>query len=289
MKIWNFIKSKLTANHNVVLLIVIDSHGSSPGRKGFKMAVSGDDKMFGSVGGGSMEYKLVQLAKKQFIEPEGIFSKVIMHTSLNDPDDEGMICSGSQHVAFYPINKKHLPLIKFIADANEGELFFTETGFDVNPEVNLSRKTDLKINDERSWYYTEHLGIQNYLYIIGAGHVSISVSRLFKQLGFYITVFDNRNRELTTFKNNRFAHSKKIIDYERITKHITEGDNVYVAIMTFNHADDGNVLRQLINKNVKYLGMMGSAAKVSSVFNKLKSEGLSEEQLKKVDAPIGFP
>ena len=59
MNIWNFITERLNKSERVVLMVVIDSQGSSPGRKGFKMAVTENGELNGSVGGGLMEYNLV--------------------------------------------------------------------------------------------------------------------------------------------------------------------------------------------------------------------------------------
>jgi len=63
MKIWRFIKDKLEKDIPVVLLYVLDSKGSSPGRQGFKMAVTNDGEISGTIGGGIMEHKLVELSK----------------------------------------------------------------------------------------------------------------------------------------------------------------------------------------------------------------------------------
>ena len=52
MKIWRFIKDKLEKDISVVLLYVLDSKGSSPGRQGFKMAVANDREILGTIGGG---------------------------------------------------------------------------------------------------------------------------------------------------------------------------------------------------------------------------------------------
>ncbi|MEN8122564.1 MAG: XdhC family protein [Bacteroidota bacterium] len=289
MKIWNFIRSKLKEDQKVMLLIVIDSHGSSPGRRGFKMAVSGDGEILGSVGGGVMEYRMVELAKKHFKSPFEIFSKIENHNSKNTSNSSGMICSGSQQVAFYPLDKQYLSIIESLTFTKNGNLTFTESGFQYNSETDLSSEFISKIQDEYTWSFSEQLGFKDHLIVFGAGHVGKSVSRIFKQLGFYITVFDNRDHELTTFSNNRFAHSKKIIDFNEVAKYIVEGNNVYVVIMTFNHLDDEKILKQLIDKNIGYLGMMGSPEKVKSVFQKLRSKGITSQQLKKVDAPIGIP
>ena len=68
MDIWNFTYSQLSLKKRVYLIIVIDCQGSSPGRVGFKMAVSENGEIAGSVGGGVMEYNMVELARKSLKE-----------------------------------------------------------------------------------------------------------------------------------------------------------------------------------------------------------------------------
>ena len=65
MDFWKKILEKLQNKQNVYLLTVVENIGSSPGRQGFKMFVSEDGTIFGSIGGGVMEYQFVELAKKK--------------------------------------------------------------------------------------------------------------------------------------------------------------------------------------------------------------------------------
>lgn len=61
--VWKFIDDKLSGNISVMLLYVLQSQASSPGRRGFKMAVAADGELCGTIGGGIMEYKLVEKAR----------------------------------------------------------------------------------------------------------------------------------------------------------------------------------------------------------------------------------
>ena len=67
MELWQHLLSKLRDNHQVYLLTVIDNIGSSPGRQGFKMIVSDDGFIFGSIGGGVMEFSFCKHAFHQEI------------------------------------------------------------------------------------------------------------------------------------------------------------------------------------------------------------------------------
>ena len=64
MKLWQHLQERLKGNQKVYLLTVIENIGSSPGRKGFKMIVAQDGFIFGSIGGGVMEFTLVEEAKQ---------------------------------------------------------------------------------------------------------------------------------------------------------------------------------------------------------------------------------
>ena len=289
MNIWSFITKRLNKSERVVLMVVIDSQGSSPGRKGFKMAVTENGEMSGSVGGGLMEYNLVELAKEQFRNPKRIFIKKQNHNTNHADDSSGLICSGSQIIAFYFLDTMDLPLLKSISNATEGTLVFNESSIDIESKIHTAEHYVSDFVDKKKWRFTEQIGCRNHLYIFGGGHVSLAVSRLFKQLDFHTTVFDNRDRSLTTFKNNRFAQSKRIIDFNDVDKYVPDGKNTYVIIMSYAHKNDRDILYQLINKNVKYIGMMGSDKKVKSIFSELLKKGISNKKLENVDAPIGLP
>ena len=62
LEIWQFAAEKLERDESVVLLLVAESSGSSPGRQGFKMIVAADE-MCGSIGGGIMEVQMAESAK----------------------------------------------------------------------------------------------------------------------------------------------------------------------------------------------------------------------------------
>ena len=67
---------ELVQAESIVLMVVIRSEGSSPGRMGFLMAVS-LHKTMGTIGGGIMEHKLVELSK--VLLQKGPFQPFIKH------------------------------------------------------------------------------------------------------------------------------------------------------------------------------------------------------------------
>src|SRR5438045_2292709 len=102
LEIWQFAAERLKRNETVMLLVVAESSGSSPGRQGFKMIVARDE-LRGSIGGGVMEVRLVELAKFKIQNSKfKIDSEIVEQVHRkNSPNSSGMICSGKQTVIFF--------------------------------------------------------------------------------------------------------------------------------------------------------------------------------------------
>ena len=290
LKVWQFILEKYQQQKAVVFLCVMESSGSSPGRQGFKMAVS-DDEMCGSVGGGIMEHKFVELAKEMLQkQSEQSLLKKQIHSKQSPVDQSGMICSGEQTLVVYPIKSGDIEAIQKIENAilnNSSAGFeFTSRGIFFISDTIFSQQYSFEKKSETDWQYSEKLYFANHLLIIGGGHVSLALSRLMYDLNFHITVYDDR-KELNTWQQNEFAHQKKLIEYENIQALIPENDNQFVVIMTFGYRSDGLVLRQFIKQKYKYLGLLGSKTKVEKMLNELCNEGIEESKIKALHAPIG--
>ena len=125
------------------------------------------------------------------------------------------------------------------------------------------------------------------LYIIGAGHCGIELSRLAKSVGFYVIVIDNR-KEWANKEKHPLADNLIVTSYKNIEKYINFANNTYILIMTHNHQFDELILRKSLRKQHKYLGMIGSQNKVKDCFKRLTKQGFTKKELSKVFTPIGF-
>lgn len=287
MNFYKKILQKLQDNQKMYLLTVVENIGSSPGRQGFKMFVSEDGSISGSIGGGIMEYQFVEKVKKDLkADKLEILFKRQVHQG-NAKDSSGMICSGEQTVVFHPLNSNNIPAIeKIIAslennkkgtlELNQDGLFFKDTVLE----------TQFDFYNKEKWRFKEQIGYKEIFYIIGAGHVGLATSRIMNQLGFHVVVFDNR-KDLNTLEQNEFAHEKHLVNYQEIEKYIAP--NNFVAIMTSKFADDKQILTQIINKKHYYLGVLGSKVKIKTMFEMMREAGFTNNTLDAVYAPIGIP
>ncbi len=290
--LWIFIYNKLNKKLKVTLLLVADSSNSSPGKSGFKMAVSEDVETIGSIGGGIMEFDILKEVSGIMTSNKPVnFVRKLHHKKGDDVESSGLICGGTQTLIVTSIYRKHIDIVKEIIDnleeQNNGLLIINQNGLSYKKEKENFEQIVLHYYDENNWQYEENIGLSNTIYIIGGGHVGLAVSRIMSTLDFYVIVFDERD-DVITMRNNTFANKKIITAYKDVGNFIKETNKSYIVIVTPNHDGDKTALQSVINKNVKYIGLMGSKKKSKSIFNLLQKEGIAPELLKKVNTPVGL-
>lgn len=125
------------------------------------------------------------------------------------------------------------------------------------------------------------------LIVFGGGHIAKPLSEFASRAGFSITVIDDR----PSFANTvRFPEAEKVIceNFEKSFDLINLKKSDYVVIITRGHRYDGVVLRQVLNHDLSYVGMIGSRRRVNAMRSELLEEGFSKEKLELVNAPIGI-
>jgi xanthine dehydrogenase accessory factor len=125
------------------------------------------------------------------------------------------------------------------------------------------------------------------LFIIGAGHVGWHLARAAAQVGFRLSVIDDREK----FANaERFPDVDEIV-VEPIADWLHRADfpsTSYVVIVTRGHQGDLDAMRGLAARDLRYLGLIGSRAKVARIRTILLAEGMPPECLDRVHSPIGL-
>jgi xanthine dehydrogenase accessory factor len=134
--------------------------------------------------------------------------------------------------------------------------------------------------------YIEPVEPAPHLYLLGAGHVSVEVARIAQLVGFRVHVVDDRDR----FANaDRFPGAEVVVD--DIADWLARTPlpaGAYAVVVTRGHRHDHTAMRQLVGRPLRYLGLIGSRAKVVRIFEALVGEGMPAESLTSVHAPIGL-
>lgn len=287
-KLWEFIRGSLAKGQPLVLLVVVHNTSGSPGRQGFKMAVNSLGEMEGTIGGGIMEYKLLRVVKDMLTSKEKLPKLVRRAHNKNDPEDwSGMICAGTQKIVLCPCYPEmlELPDRKLFF---QGSMSLTQDGLRFDDKKKSTQHRFFIEKSSSEWIYEENLEYKSRLYIAGGGHVGLALSKVMALLDFHVTVFDHRP-EVKTILENSYAHEIVITDFDKIGTMVADGEDSYVAIVSTNFKTDEAALRALMTKDLRYLGIMGSTAKLRHLFGILRSEGHSDGVLKKIHAPIGVP
>ena len=125
------------------------------------------------------------------------------------------------------------------------------------------------------------------LYVFGAGHVGYFVAKMAHEVAFRVHVIDDREK---------FANAERFGEgIDVIVDHIPTWlqahklpPTAYAVIVTRGHTHDLDTLRALASNPLRYLGLIGSKAKVKRIFDALIEEGTAVEALRSVHAPIGL-
>jgi xanthine dehydrogenase accessory factor len=110
------------------------------------------------------------------------------------------------------------------------------------------------------------------LLIVGGGHIGQPLAEMARIIGFRVQVVDVRPERATVPQ----------FDPAAITPW------TYVVLITEDHVTDEQTLRQVLDTSAAYVGMIGSRRKVGVIFEHLQAEGVSDERLACVHAPIGL-
>ncbi|UCE98125.1 MAG: XdhC family protein [Dehalococcoidia bacterium] len=211
------------------LATVISASGSTPREEGAKMLVMPDGSIRGTIGGGSIELRVIKEAaeviKKE--KPKHLCYR------LKEGEELGMICGGDVDVFIEPI---------------------------------ISTPT---------------------LFILGGGHISFTLAKIGKLVGYKVVVVDDRPEFATT---QRFPEAERVIaiDYDKAFSQLNVGKSGYIVIVTHGHKGDAAALEGALSTQAKYIGMIGSKTKNESVFTRLKAKRITQQQLDRVHAPVGL-
>jgi len=136
--------------------------------------------------------------------------------------------------------------------------------------------------------YIEPILPNEKLIIFGAGHIGKVLARYSSDLGFAVTVVDEREGILNetefpdcTLVNKMFTEAINELEFD---------DDTYIVILTHKHVYDSAILKLVCKKKHYYLGMIGSKIKVAEIKKQfIKEKITTEKEFNNIDTPIGIP
>jgi xanthine dehydrogenase accessory factor len=136
-------------------------------------------------------------------------------------------------------------------------------------------------------FFIEPVNVQPHLIIFGGGHVALPLARIASEVGFSYTIVEDREEFAV---KDRFPSAKAIFKTRpaEIDQKINFLPTDFVAIVTRSHELDYDVLKKVLRKELKYVGLIASKVKKKQVFERLKKEGFSEKDINRIHSPIGL-
>lgn len=128
------------------------------------------------------------------------------------------------------------------------------------------------------------------LFVLGGGHIGGCLTEIMAKAGFDVTVIDNRPEYASFDMHPAASETIQVSAYTDI-KMLDFPKNAWFVIVTHGHIGDEDCLLGLVSRpelEAKYIGLIGSAKKLSRVLSELVAKGTPREALERVNAPIGL-
>jgi xanthine dehydrogenase accessory factor len=125
------------------------------------------------------------------------------------------------------------------------------------------------------------------LIIVGAGHIAIPLTTFARTLNYRVVVIDARAAFAT---RERFPHANELIVAwpDEVLEKMDLNPSTSVAVLTHDPKFDEPTLKVILSHNVGYVGAIGSRKTAIERAERLKKQGLTEEQLSRIHGPIGL-
>ncbi|GCE12601.1 XdhC family protein [Tengunoibacter tsumagoiensis] len=126
------------------------------------------------------------------------------------------------------------------------------------------------------------------LIIVGAGHIAIPLTTIAKTLHYRVTIIDARAAFATT---ERFPHADEVIVAwpDEVLAQRRLSPSTAIAVLTHDPKFDEPTLKVVLERQVGYIGAIGSRKTSQERAKRLQSQGLTPEQLARIHGPIGLP
>lgn len=126
------------------------------------------------------------------------------------------------------------------------------------------------------------------MFIFGAGHVGKAIAQMAQHLDFALNVIDDR-KEWANKDNYPMECILWTDDLKTVLEEIPLDKNSYVIILTRSWKMDEFILKSLLKREYKYLGIIGSKKKLKTHYDNLIDEGFQRGDFNRTYSPIGIP
>ena len=280
-----------------VLATVIRTWGSAPRPVGSQAAISSSGEIAGSVSGGCVEGAII--AEAGAVMASG--NPEIFEFGVSDEDAfaVGLACGGQIRILVEPVGGSYgLPVgmlqelvehrtsrrpVALLVNTGSWERQISTTGTD-NPDLDARFRQD-RSGFENDWF----VNIFNpplRLIVIGAVHVAQPLVTMARLCGYDVHLVDPRDTFAT---RERFPGVDVINDWpDEVIEDL--GPDARTAVVTLTHDPkiDDAALVEIIDRDVFYIGSLGSRRTHAKRLERLRARGHDKDVLDRIHAPVGL-
>ena len=270
----------------VATATVVKTERSAPRAPGAVLAVSERGEVAGSVTGGCVEPAVYDEARE--VLAGGPPRLVTYGIADEEAFEVGLPCGGTVHI-FIDLAERDIvegiaaavraerpvALEVHVAGARIGEKRLVSNG--AVPETGLA---------------SDELFVSSFLprpemYVFGAVDHAAAVATVGRFLGYRVTVCDARAKFVTP---ERFPDvDELVVEWpDRFLAQAPVDERTAICVLTHEHKFDIPLLKVALGTPAGYIGAMGSRRTNEARAERLRAEGVSEEALARIHAPIGL-
>lgn len=274
----------LKTGHNVHLVTVARTWGSSPRPKGSLAAVRADGVLVGSVSGGCVEKQLSERIMNSANEGNTIEQIVMQRIDDQQAQRFGLACGGELELAFELLQE---------ADALDSLLLALQKRERVTRTLTIESGavalTPTKA-DEAFFYDGKTLGKvfgpDWRLLLIGAGQLSRFTAEFALALDYDVIVCEPR----PGFRDAWAVKDTTVVDMspdEAVLRYATDTHSAVLALTHDPNVDD-LALMEALPSRAFYVGALGSKANYEKRKKRLQAVGLEPGEIERLYGPVGL-
>lgn len=294
---------QLSSGMDLVMVTVTAASGATPRGAGARMLVNETGRLCGTIGGGAVEYRAIELA--QTVLREKASCRHDFTLTRDDVENLGMICGGAVEVFFHYLpcsDKRTLDLsaeaeryfsrqedLWLLSDLSGGGALSLHTSKNCPSwlQAHLDRHPKRIAHGGRD-YFLEQISFSGRVYIMGGGHVAQELVPVLARVGFHCVVMDDRP-EFADPALFPAASQVLKVNFSRLSDYISIKKQDYVCVMTRGHAYDTLVQAQVLKSDACYIGVIGSASKAAGIRKALiENHGFTDKDVDRITTPIGL-
>jgi xanthine dehydrogenase accessory factor len=268
-----------------VTATVVKIERSAPLGPGAVLAVSEKGEVAGSVTGGCVEPAVYEEAQE--VLAGGPPRLVTYGIADEEAFEVGLPCGGTVHIFLSTVERD---LVEELADAVRSErpiaLAVTVSGSEIGKQELVALNGHFEATIEGDTFFLP-FAPRPEMYVFGAVDHAAAIGRVGKFLGYRVTICDARARFATP---ERFPDVDEVVVQwpDEFLRGAAVDERTAICVLTHDHKFDVPLLKVALETPAGYIGAMGAKRTTEARNERLRAEGVTEEQLARIHAPIGL-